>query len=91
MNSNFIRTLLTWAGIGLSVLPAVTGCVADAVGRLDCSASWIPPQYSGMLVAAVLIINQIMKAVDVGLLKPTAQISTTGAAGTVSPRDVVPK
>ena len=91
MNSNLIRTVLSIAAIVLSVIPAVTGCVADALGRLDCSASWLPPQYSGLLVAAVLIVNQILKAADVGLVKPTAQISTTGAPGTVSPSAVVPK
>lgn len=91
MNSNFVRTMLTWAAILVTAVPVVTGCVADAFSHLDCSASWIPPQYAAIISIAFLGINQVMKLMDVGLVLPTATVSNSGKPNTVSPGAVVPK
>jgi hypothetical protein len=72
MNTNIFRTALTWAAIVIPLLSTFFGCASDAVsGAVNCSASWLPPQYAVLVSSGLLVLNQIIKAFDgTGLFKP---------------------
>ena len=94
MNSNLIRTLLTWGAIVVTFATTILGCSADAItGVTSCSASWLPPQWAGMIATGFLILNQLLKAFQggmpgSGLVAPTVVVSPSGAAGTVTQKQV---
>jgi hypothetical protein len=65
MNTNFFRTLLTWAAIIIPAAAVVFGCSTDALtGAIDCSSSWLPPNYAVLASSGFLILNQVIKALD---------------------------
>lgn len=65
MNTNLIRTILTWLAIIIPPVSVALGCSTDAVsGAITCSASWLPPQYAVIASSVLLILNQVIKAFD---------------------------
>lgn len=99
MNLNLIRTLLTTVASVLVVVmayaPQLLGCSIDAVtGGYDCTASWLPPAWAATVASALMILNLILKGIQgggfgTGLVAPTVVVSPTGAAGTVTARQVL--
>ncbi|PZM07572.1 hypothetical protein [Rhizobium tubonense] len=82
MNSNLAHNLLTAAMVlvaattaGLSAL----GCVTLATGALDCSASVLPPTYSGAIIAGL------------GIIKIVINITRDGVSGLTKPQPPVQK
>jgi hypothetical protein len=94
MNANFLRTILTWGAIIVTMGSTILGCTTDAVtGNISCAASWLSPQLAGIAATAMLVINQILKAfqggtVGTGLVSPTVVVSSSGKAGTVTKTQV---
>jgi len=89
MNANFIRTMLTWAAIAVTAVTTIFGCTTDISGVMNCSASWLSPQWAGTITAVLLILNQLMKAAQggtygSGLVSKTVVVSPTGETGTVT-------
>lgn len=94
MNMNFFRTILTWAAILVTAASSFLGCHTLPDGlTVDCSASWIGPQYAGLISIVLLVVNQIVKAfmggtIGTGLVAPTVPVVAEKAAGTVTPAQV---
>lgn len=69
ISSNAIHNLINIANIAMGALLAgllATGCV-DVAGVLDCSASWIPPQYAGYAIMALSGLKMVINIVRDGL------------------------
>ena len=75
MNTNFFRSILTWLAILVPSVDLFFGCAADAVTQaFSCASSWLPPQYAVAVSSGLLVLNQIIKALDgTGLTKPVAK------------------
>ena len=82
LNSNFLHNCLN---VLIVLIPAITaglsawGCTTLPTGAIDCSASTIPPQYSGALIALL------------GVLKMAINISRDGLGGLSKPQPPVDK
>lgn len=94
MNMNSFRTIMTVvAGLLVSVMtfaPQFLGCTIEAVtNAVDCSASWLPPVWAGLVATGLMVLNLILKALQgggfgPGLVNKTVVVSPTGAPGTVT-------
>ena len=76
-NSNLVHNLINVVIILVSAITAglsAWGCTSLPTGAIDCSASTIPPQYSGALIALL------------GVLKMLINISRDGLAGLTKPQ-----
>ena len=82
MNSNLVHNLINVVIILVAAITAALsawGCTTLATGALDCSASTIPPQYSGALIALL------------GVLKMAINISRDGLSGLTKTQPPVDK
>ncbi|OJY66466.1 hypothetical protein [Rhizobium sp. 60-20] len=82
MNSNLVHNLINVVIILVAAITAglsAWGCTTLATGALDCSASTIPPQYSGALIALL------------GVLKMAINISRDGLSGLTKTQPPVDK
>jgi hypothetical protein len=89
MNNNAIRSILGVLTIAVALMTNVLGCSTDAAGVSVCSASWLPPQYAGIAIAAFGFLALAMKALRpggflAGLFGDTAVVTKTGGPGTVT-------
>ncbi|NTF54947.1 hypothetical protein G6L12_08575 [Agrobacterium rhizogenes] len=81
-NSNLWHNAINIAIILVAAITAglsAYGCVTLPTGALDCSASTIPPAWSGGIITAL------------GMLKMAINISRDGIAGLVKPQPPVEK
>jgi len=81
-NSNLWHNILTVAMILVAAITAglsAYGCVTLPTGALDCSASTIPPAWSGGIIAAL------------GVLKMVINITRDGVSGLTKPQPPVDK
>lgn len=67
MNINFFQTILTVAIGVVAAIATFAGCTTDAAGVVDCSASWLPPVYSTILVMAAAALKVALKFFQGGL------------------------
>ncbi|WP_267550411.1 hypothetical protein [Rhizobium rhizogenes] len=82
MNSNLIHNVINVVIILVAAITAglsAWGCTTLATGALDCSASTIPPQYSGALIALL------------GALKLLINVARDGFGGLTKPQPPVDK
>ncbi len=71
-NVNFLHNLLNLILVVLGAALIASGCVATATGGFDCSASWIPPQFTAIaitIVAGLKIVLNILRDGLSGLYK----------------------
>ncbi len=69
MNTNLIHNILNVVNVVLAASVAgliATGCVQNAAGVIDCSASWIPASYVGYALMAINAIKLVMNVVRDG-------------------------
>ena len=67
MNLNMIHNIINLLIAALGAILIASGCVAAATGALDCSASWIPPQITVILITALAILKVLMNVLLDGL------------------------
>ncbi len=82
MNSNLVHNLINVVIILVAAITAglsAWGCTTLATGAIDCTASTIPPQYSGALIALL------------GVLKVAINIGRDGLGGLTKPQPPVQK
>ncbi|GAC1042238.1 hypothetical protein [Rhizobium sp. No.120] len=81
-NSNLVHNIINVVIILVAAITAglsAWGCMTLPTGAIDCSASTIPPQYSGALIALL------------GVLKVAINISRDGLSGLSKPQPPVDK
>ncbi|NTG86224.1 hypothetical protein G6L15_08700 [Agrobacterium rhizogenes] len=81
-NSNLVHNVINVVIILVAAITAglsAWGCTTLPTGAIDCSASTIPPQYSGALIALL------------GVLKMVINITRDGLAGLSKPQPPVEK
>ncbi|MBM7048380.1 hypothetical protein [Rhizobium lusitanum] len=81
-NSNLWHNVLTVAMILVAAITAglsAYGCTTLPTGALDCSASTIPPAWSGGIIAAL------------GVLKMVINVARDGVSGLTKPQPPVQK
>lgn len=94
LNLNFLRTILTWLAGVVVVIGPILGCKTDAItGAVSCAGSWIGPEWASIVAVVLLALNQLLKAfqggtMGTGLVAPTVVVSSSGAPGTVSRKQV---
>lgn len=93
MNSNLFQTILTvmitLAGIATSVLLSM-GC-HDVAGSINCVGATAPTfllPYLGIAASVLGVVKLLIAAFTGKLTAPTAVVSDSGKAGTVSPAAV---
>lgn len=96
-NSNTMHNVLNaigWMLGGLTFIMIKTGCTTTvATGALDCSGSFIPPQYSVLILGAIFALKQAINLVrdgPGGLFKVQPPVAD-GVITTVTPVKVVVK
>lgn len=67
MNLNMIHNVINLLIAGLGAILLASGCVATATGTLDCSASWIPPQFTALAITALAVLKVVMNIFRDGL------------------------
>ncbi|TCL70525.1 hypothetical protein [Rhizobium sp. BK251] len=81
-NSNLVHNLLNVAIILIAAITAglsAYGCTTLPNGSFDCTASTIPPEWSGFIIAAL------------GVLKVVINIGRDGLTGLAKPQPPVQK
>ncbi|WP_246754666.1 hypothetical protein [Rhizobium lusitanum] len=81
-NSNFAHNCINIAIILVAAITAglsAYGCATLPTGALDCSASTIPPAWSGGIIAAL------------GVLKMVINVARDGVSGLTKPQPPVQK
>lgn len=70
MNSNLAHNILNIAMIVVAALTAgmtASGCTTTAAGGLDCSASWISPEYAGVVIAVIGVVKMAINVMRDGV------------------------
>lgn len=62
MNSNFSRTLLYLLSILALLGPVFFGCTSLPNGSFDCTMSWLPPQFAGIVAMGFMGLAVLIKA-----------------------------
>ncbi len=82
--TGFVSTFLVWLG-----------CKADAIGNLTCNVNelptWLPPTLAPWVIgtaSALAVVGLIIRKVQGILTTPVAPISSSGAPGTVTQKQV---
>lgn len=81
-NSNLVHNLLNIAIILVAAITAglsAYGCTTLPTGAIDCSASTIPPEWSGGIIAGL------------GILKMVINVARDGVSGLSKPQPPVQK
>jgi lysylphosphatidylglycerol synthetase-like protein (DUF2156 family) len=66
-NLNLIHNLINLLIAALGAILIASGCVAAATGTLDCTASWIPTQFTVIAITALSVLKVIMNLFRDGL------------------------
>lgn len=69
-NSNFFHNILNVGGVvigGITTVALATGCTTDVSGGLECTHSFIPPQYAAPILLGIGAIKFVMNTVRDGL------------------------
>ena len=67
MNLNMIHNVINLLIAGLGAILLASGCVAAANGALDCTASWIPPQFTMIAITALSVLKVVLNIFRDGL------------------------
>lgn len=94
MNLNFIRSIMTGLAGVIPLIVVFFGCTTGVDGAIDCSLSWVSPQYALILSGILGVLSFILKAFSQGgtvtenLANKSVVVTPEVKEGTVTPSQV---